>query len=70
MPEMLRKVEAGAALRRALGLDFRIEVDGGIGRESGALCRAAGADTLVAGTAVFRAADPGAEIAALRGESR
>lgn len=70
LPEMLRKVEAGAALRRARGLDFRIEVDGGIGRESGALCRAAGADTLVAGTAVFRAADPGAEIAALRGESR
>ncbi|MEN9652596.1 MAG: hypothetical protein RL303_316, partial [Verrucomicrobiota bacterium] len=32
-------------------------VDGGINVETGRLCRAAGADTLVAGTAFFKAPD-------------
>jgi ribulose-phosphate 3-epimerase len=44
----------------------RIEVDGGINRETIARCWRAGADTFVAGNAVFAAADPRAEIAALR----
>jgi ribulose-phosphate 3-epimerase len=43
-----------------------LEVDGGINRETIARCWRAGADTFVAGNAVFSAADPGAEIAALR----
>lgn len=42
-----------------------IEIDGGINRETGALVAAAGADVLVAGSAVFKAEDPDAEIAAL-----
>jgi ribulose-phosphate 3-epimerase len=43
-----------------------LEVDGGINRETIARCRRAGADTFVAGNAVFTAADRGAEIHALR----
>jgi ribulose-phosphate 3-epimerase len=43
-----------------------LEVDGGIGRDTIARCRAAGADAFVAGNAVFAAADPAAEIAHLR----
>lgn len=43
-----------------------LEVDGGIGRETIARCRAAGADAFVAGNAVFAATDPAAEIAHLR----
>jgi ribulose-phosphate 3-epimerase len=43
-----------------------LEVDGGINRETIAECWRAGADTFVAGHAVFSAKDPGAEIAALR----
>jgi ribulose-phosphate 3-epimerase len=43
-----------------------LEVDGGIGRDTIAECRAAGADTFVAGNAVFGTADPRAEIAELR----
>jgi ribulose-phosphate 3-epimerase len=43
-----------------------LEVDGGINRDTIARCWRAGADTFVAGNAVFSAADPGAEIAALR----
>jgi ribulose-phosphate 3-epimerase len=43
-----------------------LEVDGGINRETIARCWRAGADTFVAGNAVFTAADPKAEIGALR----
>ncbi len=42
------------------------EVDGGVCRETLSLCRSAGADILVAGTAVFRAEDPAREIAFFR----
>lgn len=43
-----------------------IEIDGGVNRETGARLVEAGADVLVAGSAVFRAADPAAEIHALK----
>ena len=43
-----------------------LEVDGGINRETIVECWQAGADTFVAGNAVFAAADPRAEIGALR----
>jgi len=66
MEDMLPKIRAVADLRAQRGLDFRITVDGGINRETGRRCREAGADVMVAGTAVFRAQDPAAEIAALR----
>ena len=44
-----------------------LEIDGGVNLETAPLCRKAGADILVAGTAVFRAPDPAAAIQALRG---
>ena len=43
-----------------------IEIDGGVNRETGARLVAAGADVLVAGRAVFKAADPSEEIHALK----
>ena len=43
-----------------------LEVDGGIARETIAACWRAGADTFVAGNAIFAASDPRAEIGALR----
>ena len=43
-----------------------LEVDGGVARETIQTCWRAGADTFVAGNAVFAAKDPKAEIAALR----
>jgi ribulose-phosphate 3-epimerase len=43
-----------------------LEVDGGVARETIAQCWKAGADTFVAGNAVFAAKDPKAEIGALR----
>lgn len=60
-----------ARARRMLndaGSRATLEVDGGINRETIAECWRAGADTFVAGNAVFGAKDPGAEIAALRAQ--
>jgi len=58
-----------AALRRmidASGREIRLEVDGGVDAKTAPGCIAAGADTLVAGTAVFGAPDYAAAIAAIR----
>jgi ribulose-phosphate 3-epimerase len=44
----------------------RLEVDGGINRDTIAAAWRAGADTFVAGNAVFSAADPASEVATLR----
>lgn len=57
IPSVLDSLRFVSAERARLGLDFRVEVDGGINVETGRLCRAAGADTLVAGTAFFKAPD-------------
>ena len=55
--DQLPKLRQIADWRRARGLTFRLEVDGGIDLATAAECRAAGADTLVAGTSFFRAPD-------------
>jgi len=65
MPSVLPSLRLIAAERARLGLDFRLEVDGGINVETGRLCRDAGADTLVAGTAFFKAPDRPAFVRAL-----
>jgi ribulose-phosphate 3-epimerase len=58
--DMLPKIARIAGWRRDRGLDFRLEVDGGIDLGTGAECRATGTDTFVAGSAFFGAADLGA----------
>ena len=63
--DMLPKLQQIDAWRRARGLNFRLEVDGGIDLATAAECRAAGADTFVAGTSFFKAADKPAFAAAL-----
>lgn len=60
------KIRRGRALLAAAGNGAAIEVDGGIARETIADCWRAGADTFVAGNAIFGAPDPRAEIGALR----
>ncbi|MFU8848383.1 MAG: ribulose-phosphate 3-epimerase [Opitutales bacterium] len=55
--DVLPKIKELSALRTEMGLDFRLEVDGGVDAETARLCTAHGADTLVAGTAFFKAAD-------------
>lgn len=52
---------------RALAPDLMIQVDGGINAETARLCRDAGADNLVAATAIFGKKDRAKAIADLRG---
>lgn len=65
----LRKIEAAAERIIKSGRNVDLEVDGGITPETARLARDAGADVLVAGTAVFKGgkAAYAANIAALRG---
>jgi ribulose-phosphate 3-epimerase len=56
--EVLPKIEEIRGWRDRDKLNFRIEVDGGVDRTTAPLCQAAGADTLVAGSAFFRDKDP------------
>jgi ribulose-phosphate 3-epimerase len=65
MPSVLDSIRFIAAERAKRSANFRLEVDGGINVETGRLCREAGADTLVAGTAFFKAPDRKAFAAAL-----
>ena len=70
MPSQLRKIERLRAMADASGRsDMIIEVDGGVNPETARQCISAGANALVAGTAVFRggAGAYAANIAALRG---
>jgi ribulose-phosphate 3-epimerase len=65
IPEVLDKVAAARAEIDARGLACEIEIDGGINVESAGAAAAAGADILVAGSAVFRADDPAAAARAI-----
>lgn len=62
--DMLPKLQQIDQWRRQRNLSFRLEVDGGVDLATGAECRAAGADTFVAGTSFFKAADRAAFAAA------
>ena len=66
-------LEKTKRLRRLIdesGATALIEIDGGVNQTTGQWLVEAGADVLVAGSAVFKAADPQAEIAALKALSR
>ncbi|MDE2219916.1 MAG: ribulose-phosphate 3-epimerase [Gammaproteobacteria bacterium] len=66
IPGVLPKISAVRERVRALGREIRVEVDGGIKAENIAAVARAGADTFVAGSAIFGAKDYAATIAALR----
>lgn len=57
IPSTLQKIRALRALCNERGLDIRIEVDGGISAKNIAEVAACGADTFVAGSAIFNAPD-------------
>lgn len=63
---VLTKVEQARKWVEAHDLATDIEIDGGIGRDNIGMARAAGANVFVAGTAIFRAPDPGAAADDLR----
>ncbi len=66
IPRALQRVEALAKRRFERELRFDIEVDGGVKADNAAALVGAGADVLVAGTAVFGQKNYAAAIAALR----
>lgn len=59
------KVRALRGMIDSKGLDVMIEIDGGVSRHNAGELYEAGCDALVAGSAVFKAADPEAEIVAI-----
>ena len=59
------KVRELKAMIERKGLGTLIEIDGGVSRHNARELYEAGCDALVAGSAVFKAADPEAEIVAI-----
>lgn len=59
IPHSLQKIREARALRESAKAQFEIEVDGGITLENAREVAAAGADTLVAGSAIFDTPDCG-----------
>jgi ribulose-phosphate 3-epimerase len=66
MHETMPKLEALRAAVRRTGLDVWLQVDGGITAQTIEIAAAAGADTFVAGSSVFGAENPAAQISLLR----
>jgi ribulose-phosphate 3-epimerase len=66
MDSMMAKVKRAARIRAERGLDFHIEVDGGIYPDTAAIARESGANVLVAGTGIFQAQDAALAIKELR----
>lgn len=64
---VLSKIKQVADMVRERNLQVEIEVDGGVNVETAKLCVEAGANVLVAGSAVYNQKDRGAAIAAIRG---
>jgi ribulose-phosphate 3-epimerase len=66
--QAIDKIARARHMLDAAGSRAVLEVDGGINRATIVECWRAGADTFVAGNAIFGAADPRTEIAALRNQ--
>lgn len=66
IPSALDKLRRARELIDASGRDIRLEVDGGVKADNIGAIAAAGADTFVAGSAIFGAAGYKAEIDAMR----
>jgi len=68
IPAALEKLRRARKIIDASGRDIRLEIDGGVKPDNAAEIREAGADTLVAGSAIFGQDDYAEVIRALRGE--
>jgi len=64
--ECLPKIQQAATWRREKKLNYHLEVDGGINNQTAAECARAGADTFVAGTALFRQHNMAAAVKKMR----
>ena len=66
IPAALDKLRAAREIIDASGRDIRLEIDGGVKEDNIADIAAAGADTFVAGSAIFGSADYAGAIGAMR----
>ena len=57
MPEVLNKIKDLVDIRKKEGINFDIEIDGGINFENSKLAIEAGANILVSGTTIFKSND-------------
>lgn len=70
MADQLPKVQRARELIKNLGLDIWVQVDGGVSQGTIEQCAAAGADTFVAGSAVYNTEDALTAIANLRSKAQ
>ena len=66
IPASLDKLREAGVMIEESGCDIDLEVDGGVNLKNAAEIKAAGANILVAGSAVFHAPDPAAAVMALK----
>ncbi|WP_394137033.1 ribulose-phosphate 3-epimerase [Cytobacillus oceanisediminis] len=67
IPSVLSKIAAVKEMADSKGLEIEIEIDGGVNEETAKQCIDAGANVLVAGSAIYNQTDRAKAIAALKG---
>lgn len=67
IPEVLPKIRRVKEMADSIGKDLEIEIDGGVNSETAKLCVEAGANVLVAGSAIYDQEDYAAAISLIRG---
>ncbi|MBT2699983.1 ribulose-phosphate 3-epimerase [Neobacillus sp. C211] len=67
IPEVLPKIRKVKEMAEQKGLDIEIEIDGGVNSETAKLCMEAGANVLVAGSAIYNEEDYAKAISQIRG---
>jgi ribulose-phosphate 3-epimerase len=67
IPEVLPKIRKVKEMADQKGLDIEIEIDGGVNSETAKLCMEAGANVLVAGSAIYNEEDYAKAISLIRG---
>lgn len=70
LPNSLKKVRQLDERRRQLGLNFAIEMDGGLGPENVAEAVQAGCDWVVSGSSIFLSEDPAATVKKMQQSAR
>jgi ribulose-phosphate 3-epimerase len=66
IPEVLPKIKYVRNMMQRFGLDLEIQVDGGVNLENAASVVSAGANVLVAGSAIFSGSDIGLAVRQLK----
>ena len=67
IPEVLPKIRKVKEMADSIGKEIEIEIDGGVNPETAKLCIEAGANVLVAGSAIYNQEDYAAAISLIRG---